>query len=192
MKNTQRLKDLFYHWKRNPNEFFAFMAGPIFTIMAIYFASLVSKITLAPLTLVLVAVCFTGGFIPGLVTAALISAYVLVRPDLDFSPLRIFIVLSTFYSTVILVGFLKWQASLSERVRKKADLVDSINGNLELLHDTLRSTDQLVEGWLVLDRDARLRRVKEIRGNLADLTTLVMGWQALYKQKEELRKDIEE
>lgn len=151
--------------------------------------------TAAGLSLLVLVAGFVGGIRSGLASAGLLAIYNLTFLG-PVSAERLVVIGSYF----IMAGLIGWQTR-QERLRRaeaieawkendlnrrKAVLVDSINGNLHLAHDAINMLDVLWDSWRGLSEERRLELVERIRGKLADWATLVGSFRAIAEQKERL------
>lgn len=73
-------------------------------------------------------------------------------------------------------------------LKRKARIMDNMNGNLDILWSIVRTLDYTIVHWPTLSDKSRYLRVTEVKGMASDLTTNVLGWGKIA----ELREGVED
>lgn len=171
------------------------LIGPATTIIVTLFYHWFVVLGHAPVTVAIlfpfvVLAAFTSGMRAGMVAALWVSGYsawLVWTTD----PLRAVVVAASLIATNHMVGLLKRRSRIAEETRRKAELADAVNGNIEKLRDIEKSLFELLMGWQVLNDEAQLRIVKVAHSNIANLTSIVSGWRELWKERETLIEEHE-
>jgi hypothetical protein len=178
--------------------------GPLLTVSftVVYYAIILYfgwSITFSWLWLFMAAGIFISGLRAGMLCAAFIVAFTLYAIPMDTS--RIIQLAISTPAAAVLVGWQTRELRLAlsrvqaegdrarealaqaEKNQAKADLVDSVNGNIEKLRTVLKILDDLLMGWDVLDNDRRRGLIIDVRAQLATLLLLVFGWHKIAEEK---------
>jgi hypothetical protein len=133
-----------------------------------------------------------GGLRAGLICAGFISAYSFYAFPDDLS--RVIQVAAASFLAVLIVGMetraLRRSVADETTQRKraddnqsKADIVDSVNGNLKLALGAIDILDSLRFGWDSIEDKNRLAMVEQARGKLADQVTLHRSFRQMARER---------
>jgi hypothetical protein len=166
--------------------------GPLYTFMFTMFIELLDRNFewYAPS----LALCFVGlaagavfsGLRSALVSAAIITAYGII--ELEYSTIRITQVALSAFSCAFVYGhsrrlLIKWYKE-AEINRRKAELVDTLNGNLQTMLKSLSILDKLRIGWDDFTETKRFELTEEAIGILVNLLTMTRSWREIAETKE--------
>lgn len=127
-----------------------------------------------------------GGLRSSLASATIIVLYGIV--EFNFEPGRNIQVALAAYSVAIVNGvgkraLRKWILEV-ETNRRKAELVDNLNGNLKAMLNALSTLDKLRAGWDDYTETRRFEMTERAIGILSNLLTMVRSWQEIAETKE--------
>jgi hypothetical protein len=127
-----------------------------------------------------------AGLRSALISATIIVIYGLV--EFEYNTSRIAQAALAAYGCAFVYGhsrrlLIKWyeEAQLN---RRKAELVDNLNGNLETTLRGLRALDKLRIGWPDFTEAKRQELVEEAIGILSNLLTMTRSWREIAEAKE--------
>lgn len=128
-----------------------------------------------------------GGLRSSLLSAAIILGYGVIEFDLD--TVRLIQVGLAVVSVSVVNGVGKqalrrWILE-AETNRRKAELVDSLNGNLQTMLRSLKVLDKLRIGWDDFTEAKRQELIEEAIGILVNLLTMTQSWREIARSKEE-------
>lgn len=149
-------------------ERFLGLALIILSVLAGHFARLHDVFYIAPFYVVLVIVADIAGFRMALLAATLFSIGAYLQ-WFEYNSTRFWVNLISLFTIAWIVGGLK----------RKARIIDTLNGNLDLLWHIVREIDYLIIHWHTLSDKSKYLRVVEIKSAAVDLTTNVLGWKKL-------------
>ena len=170
--------------------------GPLLTFIAIAVNQALIELGVWPVQVAWlnlpVAFAATAGLRSGLVSAALVALYSIW---LDPSNIQRTVVVPL--SVMTLAGLVGWQtralrAALADALAQhsradanqgKADIVDSVNGNLKLSLGAIDILDSLRFGWDAIPDGSKLKMVEQARGKLADLVTLHRSFRQMARER---------
>jgi hypothetical protein len=150
---------------------------------------------------------FAGGLRAGVAAGVWAGLYSLY---LTGDALRATVVALSLVVTGAIIGYRtrQWRAAIealeaSVKAEKKARLaaeynqsarnfVDQLDGNIELLDETIGRVSDLLKDWSNLHNDARRDRLRMIRHDLVQLLTATQGWLQLAWIKELIVKEDSE
>lgn len=158
----------------------------------------VLPVTAAGLNLLVLIASFVGGIRSGLASASLLAIYNVTFLG-PISTERA-VVIGSYFIIALLVGLRTRQERArrtaaiaawneAETNRRKAEVVDSINGNIHLATEAMDLLDILREGWRALPEDKRLHLVERARGKLADWVTLVQSFKIIARERKLVLED---
>ena len=144
----------------------------------------------APLTIFLAIGSITG-LRSGLICAAWVSGYAYYAID-DTS--RVIQIVIGVFGIAAIVGLqtralrkavieAKAEHTRADLNQQKADIVDSVNGNVQLALKAIDLLDSLRFAWDAIADSERLRMVEQARAKLADLVTLARGFRQMAKER---------
>lgn len=171
-----------------------YLVGPGLTVAATAayhgLISLGAPLTVAALYPLVVAAAYISGLRAGLVAAAWVggySAWLLWAVD----PWRVLAIGLSLIVTNVMVGILKRRSRVAEETRRKAEILDGLNGNLARLNKLERRLADLLAGWNVLESEARRREVVHAHSQIAALVTVSEGWRELWRERTTLIEEHE-
>lgn len=128
--------------------------------------------------LFIIAAAVISGLLAGLISAAFYSAFViLIIPD---DPARVAVLITTAFITGGVIGYIQdrhWKNA------PKVRFVDSLNGNLVMLHVIIKELDRLIVLMPSASRESLAEFAGDIRAAAADLTTNTQGWVAIARAR---------
>jgi hypothetical protein len=128
-----------------------------------------------------------GGLRSSLLSAVVILGYGIVEFELDI--VRLIQVALAVISIAVVNGVgrqaLKRWILEAEVNRRKAELVDNLNGNLQMMLRGLKVLDKLRIGWGDFTEAKRQELVEEAVGILSNLLTMTKSWREIAQTKEE-------
>lgn len=127
----------------------------------------------APFFVALVVISNISGLQVGLFAALLFSAGSWLQ-FMDIDPARVYLNTVCLFLVAYLVGTL----------HRKARVLDTINGNMEMLWGITQTLDWLIRYWPSLNESARYKRVVVAYDMVVDLTTLVRGWKTIAEYRQ--------
>jgi hypothetical protein len=127
-----------------------------------------------------------SGLRSALVSATIIVIFGLV--EFEYNTSRIVQTALAAYGCAFVYGhsrrlLIKWYRE-AELNRRKAELVDNLNGNLQTTLKGLRALDKLRIGWDDFTEPKRLELVEEAIGILSNLLTMTRSWREIAETKE--------
>lgn len=156
------------------------IVGPVATLlilaMVYYLPALHGTVALAFVPLVWSA--YTGGLVPALISAALITGFVTIDYLPDYN--RIGQVSASVLMIALMVGYLKHHAELSQ----------SLNGNLKRLREAVELTRRLKTEWADLSDSGRYKLVDSLEDRLGNLAALVFGWHSIRIEQEHIKREL--
>lgn len=127
----------------------------------------------APFYVVLIIIANIAGLRMSILAATLFSIGTYLE-WYESSHTQFWLNVISLYATAWIVGGLK----------RKARIIDTLNGNLDILWHIVREVDYLVIHWHTLSDKTKYLRVLEIKGMAVDLTTNVLGWKKIAEARE--------
>lgn len=128
-----------------------------------------------------------GGLRSSLLSAAIILGYGIIEFELDL--VRLIQIALAVVSIAVVNGVgrqaLKRWILEAEVNRRKAELVDNLNGNLQMMLRGLKVLDKLRIGWDDFTEAKRRELVEEAIGILSNLLTMTKSWREIAQTKEE-------
>jgi hypothetical protein len=128
-----------------------------------------------------------SGFRSSLASAFIVSLYPLYHLEW-YGPLAAGIVILGAFLIAAPSGILKRalreQALEAETNRRKAELVDNLNGNLQTMLRSLSILDKLRVGWDDFTEAKRFELIEESQGLLVNLLTMTRSWREIAETKE--------
>lgn len=110
------------------------------------------------------------------VSAALLFSIGIWMQWIEIDPARVYLDIICLLVIAYIVGTL----------RRKARVLDTINGNIEMLWGIGQSLDWLIRYWHSLPDKRKYERVIALHDMVVDLTTLALGWKKLAEMKDEI------
>lgn len=170
--------------------------GPLITFIAIALNQALIELGVWPVQVAWlnlpVAFAATAGLRSGLVSAALVALY-----SIWLDPGEVQRTIIVPLSVMTLAGLVGWQTrelrrsiadalaqhSRADANQGKADIVDSVNGNLKLALGAIDILDSLRFGWDAIPDGSKLTMVEQARGKLADQVTLHRSFRQMAKER---------
>jgi hypothetical protein len=180
-----------------------FFRSPLLVLLSLIGIDLASRhewftVSLALPVGVLSLCLFWSGLRANILSAAFITAYALYSSSFD--PSRTIQLIFTVWPVAILGGIMrKWLIeSIEEAERQrlraaenqaKADLVDGLNGNIEIVKEINTELIDLTNALNVLSKAQIRDELNQIQGKAANLAQRVVGWSQLALAKKEVIGD---
>lgn len=144
------------------------LLGIALTILAILLGHIIRThigvLYTAPYFVLLVYVANLSGLRVGIFAAIMFSLGAFLH-WFDSDPYRVYWNTFAFLTVAVMVGGLK----------RKARIIDTLNGNVSMLQEIAFSLDWLIRYWPSLGDARRYHRVKAVHGMTVDFATLVIG-----------------
>lgn len=168
------------------NRFERYAVGPLVTFaltVVVRVASVYEGYTFS-LALPFIGLAFSafyGGLFSNILSAVVIIGFTIIETNYD--PVRSSQVIISALSIAFINGLLKRRLRVrileAESNRRKAELVDTLNGNVSRFIKALNTLDALQRNWDVYTPARRKQMVEDTHDGLADLITSVQGWKEM-------------
>lgn len=148
------------------------IAGPVVTLIflaAVYYLPIIHG-TAALAFVPLVWSAYVGGLAPALASAIIITAYAVLDYPPDYNRLA-----QVSLSAIAI-------AVMASRLKRHAELSQSLNGNLKRLREAVELVRQLKNDWADLSDSGRYKLVDHIEDRLGNLAALVLGWHSISQE----------
>lgn len=168
------------------------LIGPLYTFMFTMILELLSRY--APWVTPSLALCFIGlaiGAVFAGLRSALLSATIIVLyglAEFHFDIYRLSQTALAAYGCAFVYGqsrrlLIKWYEEAQSN-KRKAELVDNLNGNLQTMLRSLNVLDKLRIGWSDFTEAKRFELTEEAIGILTNLLTMTRSWREIAETKE--------
>lgn len=138
----------------------------------------------------LVATFWWGSLFSSLLGAFVISAYVIIEPDLDpwrSGQLIAASVVGAFLTIAVRESLIR-QIREAERARRVENLVNAADKTLVDLKDEYLKVAEAVGGWSMMDDQSRFEFIVAHRGKLANIAQAGLGYHQLWLERQEILK----